>query len=336
MLGFLPGFAYLGSRGRGDGGSAKCDAEVNACERDRWASPDAQTAVYPSRLSGRLADHRPHVDSIFNAASWPAALLSPGDSVRFRPRCMARRRTRPRSGPAKAATAARSISIIDPGSLDHDAGRRSMGTPVERCSRQRCDGLDRIPYRERACRQRPDGGRARSDAGRSEAAIRTADLIRRGGRGPGATLDGHGCRIASPCPAAPAASFVLEIAARRTARTSRSTVASWFRRNSEPMRLTSCVLSVGLVVGQSTRAIAFALGAKGHQPLARGEPEATAYARGWRCAAAGDPGPAAAITFPPTRSTLLSDALHVSPQSNRMGYRLREDGSRDASIEHAK
>jgi len=83
---------------------------------------------------------------MFDAAQWPAALLSPGDSVRFRAEPHGPRPdvTRMHAG-AQAVTAARSMSIIDPGMLTtvQDGGRwghQSTGVPV-------CGAMDWIAYR---------------------------------------------------------------------------------------------------------------------------------------------------------------------------------------------
>jgi len=145
MLGFLPGFAYLGSVDPAIAAPRKATPR----ERVRTGSvaiAGAQTAVYPSDSPGgwQIIGHT--TTRMFDAAQWPASLLSPGDSVRFRAELHGPRpdATGMRPG-AQSVTAPRSMSIIDPGMLTtvQDGGRwghQSTGVPV-------CGAMDWIAYR---------------------------------------------------------------------------------------------------------------------------------------------------------------------------------------------
>ena len=83
MLGFLPGFAYMGS-------------VDEAIAMPRHATPrlrvpagsvgiaGRQTGIYPRDSPGGWQHHRPHGDAALRSRSRsPAALLAPGDTVRF-------------------------------------------------------------------------------------------------------------------------------------------------------------------------------------------------------------------------------------------------------------
>jgi KipI family sensor histidine kinase inhibitor len=94
MLGFLPGFAYMGSA------PAEIATPRRATPRQRVpggsvALADRQTAIYPWDSPGgwQIIGRTPL--RAFDAARVPAALFAPGDTVRFVPT----------SGPAVAATA---------------------------------------------------------------------------------------------------------------------------------------------------------------------------------------------------------------------------------------
>jgi KipI family sensor histidine kinase inhibitor len=149
MLGFLPGFAYMGSvdetvamprlvtpRLKVPGGS------VGIAGR--------QTGIYPRESPGgwRIIGRTPV--SMFNPHRTPAALVAPGDTVRFVPDKIRSESggpavRRPGPGPAKAARYARSITILRPGLFTtiQDAGRwghQASGVPVS-------GPMDRVAHR---------------------------------------------------------------------------------------------------------------------------------------------------------------------------------------------
>ncbi len=149
MLGFLPGFAYLGT----------VDARIAA---PRLASPrlvvpagsvgiaGRQTGIYPRaspggwRILGRTAL------TLFDPARTPAALLRPGDSVRFVPVPAASTepdvRLEEPGVPVKAvAPAGRTVTVVEPGLFTtvQDVGRwghQASGVPV-------AGALDRVSAR---------------------------------------------------------------------------------------------------------------------------------------------------------------------------------------------
>jgi KipI family sensor histidine kinase inhibitor len=134
MLGFLPGFAYLGPV------DPSIAAPRRPTPRDRVRAGSVgiaggQTAVYPLDSPGgwQIIGHT--ATRMFDADQWPAALLAPGDSVRFHADHSAHQQTAiPRSG-IQLTSAARSMMVIDPGLFTtvQDSGRwghQSSGVPI--------------------------------------------------------------------------------------------------------------------------------------------------------------------------------------------------------------
>ena len=134
MLGFLPGFAYLGPV------DPSIAAPRRASPRDRVRMGSVgiaggQTAVYPLDSPGgwQIIGHT--VTRMFDADHWPASLLAPGDSVRFQAQHSAHQPAAiPRSG-IQVTGAARSMMVIDPGLFTtvQDSGRwgqQASGVPI--------------------------------------------------------------------------------------------------------------------------------------------------------------------------------------------------------------
>jgi biotin-dependent carboxylase-like uncharacterized protein len=324
MLGFLPGFAYLGSV------DAAIAAPRKSTPRERVragsvAIAGAQTAVYPSDSPGgwQIIGHT--ATRMFDAAQWPAALLSPGDSVRFRAEPHGARQdvTGMRPG-AQSVTASRSMTIIDPGLLTtvQDGGRwgqQSSGVPVS-------GAMDWIAYRTANALVGNTSGAAALEATvagpklrfeqRSTFAVAGADL--------GATLDGvrvpH-CAAVS-CPAGGVLRFGNRVFGARAylaidggievprVLASRSThvlsrMGGWH----------------GRALMQGDR---LALGGPGPAPgRRRPTPEATAYVRGGGARVRVMPGPQSEYFPADALDALERTRFIVSPQSNRMGYRLQ-------------
>ncbi len=135
MLGFLPGFAYLGSVEP----AIAMPRHSTPRPRVRTGSvgiAGAQTAVYPLDSPGGWQVIGHTTTRMFDADRWPAALLSAGDSVRFHAEEPGSRREGPLPRPsAYLANATRSIMVIDPGLFTtvQDGGRwghQSSGVPV--------------------------------------------------------------------------------------------------------------------------------------------------------------------------------------------------------------
>jgi KipI family sensor histidine kinase inhibitor len=135
MLGFLPGFAYLGEVDQ------KIAAPRRPSPRERVRAGSVgiaggQTAVYPMDSPGgwQIIGHT--MTRMFDSDQWPSALLSPGDSVRFRPQPHESRLDEALTRPGVQLTsAARSMMVIDPGLFTtvQDSGRwghQASGVPV--------------------------------------------------------------------------------------------------------------------------------------------------------------------------------------------------------------
>jgi KipI family sensor histidine kinase inhibitor len=149
MLGFLPGFAYLGT----------VDERIAA---PRLATPrlvvpagsvgiaGRQTGIYPRASPGGWQIVGRTALTLFDPSRTPAALLRPGDRVRFVPVPAASTeldtRTEERAVPVTvAAPAARTVTVVRPGLLTtvQDEGRwghQSSGVPV-------AGALDRVSAR---------------------------------------------------------------------------------------------------------------------------------------------------------------------------------------------
>jgi antagonist of KipI len=135
MLGFLPGFAYLG----------QVDPSIamprRSTPRDRVrtgsvAIAGGQTAVYPIDSPGgwQIIGHT--ATRMFDAEQWPAALLAPGDQVKFheKPHDDPQQTAIPRPG-IQLTSAARSMLVIEPGLFTtvQDGGRwgqQASGVPI--------------------------------------------------------------------------------------------------------------------------------------------------------------------------------------------------------------
>ena len=324
MLGFLPGFAYLGSV------DAAIAAPRKSTPRERVragsvAIAGAQTAVYPSDSPGgwQIIGHT--ATRMFNAAQWPAALLSPGDSVRFRAEAHGARPdvTGMRPG-AQSVTAARSMSIIDAGLLTtvQDGGRwghQSSGVPV-------CGAMDWIAYRTANALVGNEPGAAVLEATvagpklrfeqRTTFAVAGADL--------GATVDGvrvpH-CTAVS-CPAG----GVLRFGNRLFGARAYLAIDGGIEVPRVLASRSTHVLSRmggwhGRALMQGDR---LALGGPGPAPgRRRPTPEATAYVRGGGARVRVIPGPQSEYFPADALETLERTRFIISPQSNRMGYRLQ-------------
>jgi KipI family sensor histidine kinase inhibitor len=323
MLGFLPGFAYLGSV------DAAIAAPRKSTPRERVragsvAIAGAQTAVYPSDSPGgwQIIGHT--ATRMFDPAQWPAARLSPGDSVRFRAEPHGARAdvTGTRPG-AQSVTASRSMSIIDPGLLttvqdDGRWGHQSSGVPV-------CGAMDWIAYRTANALVGNEPGAAALEATmagpklrfeqRTTFAVAGADL--------GATLDGvrvpHCAAVSGP------AGGVLRFGNRVFGARAYLAIDGGIEVPRVLASRSTHVLSRmggwhGRALIQGDR---LALG--GPRP-ARGRrrptPEATAYVRGGGVRVRVMPGPQSDYFSADALDVLQRTRFIVSPQSNRMGYRL--------------
>lgn len=145
MLGFLPGFAYMGSV------DDSIAAPRKATPRTRIPAGSVgiagrQTGVYPCESPGGWQLIGRTALQVFDAAREPAALFAPGDRVRFIPVNDEPRTLEPRTlEPLLLSPAGRALTVIKPGLFTtiQDAGRwgyQDRGVPVS-------GPMDRNAYR---------------------------------------------------------------------------------------------------------------------------------------------------------------------------------------------
>lgn len=324
MLGFLPGFAYLG----------QVDPSIAAPrrpvprERVRAGSvgiAGQQTGVYPLDSPGgwQIVGHT--FTRMFDAEQWPAALLTPGDSVRFVPQPHeAPRDTTRMSAGAHSTTARRSLTVIEPGlfATVQDGGRwghQAAGVPVS-------GAMDWVAYRtanaivgnepgSAAVELTLAGPKMRFDQ-RTTFAIAGADF--------GATLDGVRVPYCAAVAAPPGS--VLRFTTRAAG--ARAYVAVDGGIDVPRVLGSRATHTLSRMGGPNGRTLLkgdrLALGAEGTPQRRRKPiPEATAYGGGGGARLRVIPGPQTEF-FPDEAMDLLQHTRFiVSPQSNRMGYRLQ-------------
>jgi antagonist of KipI len=137
MLGFLPGFAYLGT----------VDAQIAAPRRQspRVRVPAGsvgiagqQTGIYPRESAGGWQIIGRSALKVFDPSQAPAALFSPGDKVRFKavpPNDPPAERAQPRTNAPHIAARSRALTVLRPGLFTtiQDEGRwgsQASGVPV--------------------------------------------------------------------------------------------------------------------------------------------------------------------------------------------------------------
>ena len=326
MLGFLPGFAYLGPV------DPAIAAPRRSIPRERVRAGSVgiagqQTGVYPLDSPGgwQIVGHT--FTRMFETERWPAALLAPGDSVRFVPAAhdTPREMTRLSAG-AQSTAAKRSITVIEPGLFTtiQDSGRwghQASGVPVS-------GAMDWIAYRTANAIVGNEPGSAAVEATlagpklrfdqRTTFAIAGADL--------GATLDGvrvpHCAAVAAP------AGGVLRFAHR----TSGARVYVAVDGGIEVPRVlgsrsTHLLSRMGGTHGRTLlQGDRLGLGAEATtQRRRKAIPEASAYGRGGGVRLRMMPGPQTEYFPDAAMDVLQRTRFIVSPQSNRMGYRLQGD-----------
>jgi len=326
MLGFLPGFAYLGP----------VDPVIamprRAAPRERVRAGSVgiagqQTGVYSLDSPGgwQIVGHT--FTRMFDAEQWPAALLAPGDGVRFVPQPHAPPREMARvSAGAQLTTARRAITVIEPGLFTtiQDAGRwghQASGVPVS-------GAMDWLAYRtanaivgnepgSAAVEATLTGPKLRFDQ-RTTFAIAGADF--------GATLDGvrvpHCAAVAAP------AGGVLRFNTRVSG--ARAYVA------------VDGGVDVPRVLGSRSTHLLSRMGGTHGRTLLQGDrlglggestpnrrrkpiPEATAYGREGGARLRVLPGPQTEHFPADALEMLQRTRFVVSSKSNRMGYRLQGD-----------
>jgi antagonist of KipI len=284
-----------------------------------------QTAVYPSDSPGgwQIIGHTQ--TRMFNAAAWPAALLAPGDSVRYRPEPSRARQEMPSvRGGAQSVSAARSISVIDPGlqTTVQDAGRwghQTSGVPVS-------GAMDWIAHRTANALVGNAPGAATLEATlagpklrfeqRATFAVAGADL--------GATLDG--ARVPHSTPVSCPPGGILRFSNRVVGARAYVAVDGGIEvPRVLGSRSTHLLARLG---GWNGRALLqgdrLGLGAAGPAPARRRPmPEAAAYLRAGGARVRVILGPQSEHFPPDAIDVLERTRFIISPQSNRMGYRLQ-------------
>jgi KipI family sensor histidine kinase inhibitor len=145
MLGFLPGFAYLGSVPETIAAPRRMTPRVRVAAGSVGIA-GRQTAIYPQNSPGGWQIIGRTEAAVFDARRTPAALFAPGDTVRFvaqlpSPEAAgATRHSRDAAGTEPAAAhdatvAERAVTVVRPGFFTtvQDAGRwghQSLGVPV--------------------------------------------------------------------------------------------------------------------------------------------------------------------------------------------------------------
>jgi KipI family sensor histidine kinase inhibitor len=324
MLGFLPGFAYLGP----------VDAAIavprrkSPRQRVRTGSvgiAGAQTAVYPVDSPGgwQIIGHT--LTRMFDPARRPAALLSPGDTVRFVPQPHGERAEVTRGGARAEATAAhRSITVLDPGLLTtvQDGGRwgyQASGVPVS-------GAMDLIAYRTANAIVGNEPGTAALETTLAGPKLRfdQKTVFALAGAELGATLDS--VRVPLYTPVSSPAGGILRFSNRAAgARTYIAADGGVEVPRILTSRSTHTLSHMGGHQGRSLlQGDRVALGAERRAvSRRRGFPDAAAYLGGGGARLRVIPGPQQEFFPPGALDALERTRFIVSPQSNRMGYRLQ-------------
>jgi KipI family sensor histidine kinase inhibitor len=326
MLGFLPGFAYLGPV------DPSIAAPRRSVPRERVRAGSLgiagqQTGVYPLDSPGgwQIIGHT--FTRMFDAGQWPAALLAPGDSVRFVPQPHEARRETRRLSPGVQSTAApRSMTVIEPGlfSTIQDGGRwghQSSGVPVS-------GAMDSIAYRTANAIVGNEPGSAAVEATLAGPKLRfdQRTMFAIAGADFGATLDG--VRV-PPCAAvaAPAGGVLRFNAPGGGARAYVAVDGGIDVPRVLGSRSTHLLSRMGGAHGRTLlQGDRLGLGAEGTpQPRRNPIPEATAHGRGGGARLRVIPGPQTEYFPSHAIDVLQRTRFIVSTKSDRMGYRLQGD-----------
>ncbi len=323
MLGFLPGFAYLGPVDP----AIAAPRRKSPRERVRTGSvgiAGAQTAVYPVDSPGgwQIIGHT--LTRMFDPERWPAALLSPGDSVRFVPQPHGERAELPRGRASAEPTAAhRSMTVLDPGLLTtvQDGGRwghQASGVPVS-------GAMDWIAYRTANAIVGNEPGSAALEATLAGPKLRfdQKTLFALAGAELGATLDS--VRVPLYTPVSSPAGGILRFSNRAVG--ARTYIAA--DGGVDVPRILNSRSTHGLshMGGHQGRSLLqgdrVALGPE-RRALSRrrGFPDAAAYIGGGGARLRVIPGPQQEFFPAEALDVLERTRFVVSPKSNRMGYRL--------------
>jgi KipI family sensor histidine kinase inhibitor len=313
MLGFLPGFPYLGSV------DARIAAPRKAAPRPRVAAGSIgiaglQTGIYPRDSPGGWQIIGRTMLEMFNPSRLPAALVSPGDTVRFVPQERGDFGSRPDGQSPAAADAARQVTVISPGLLTtvQDRGRwghQAIGVgvagPMDRGSHDAANAAVGNTGDAATLEVTIAGPELRFE-NRAGVAVVGADL--------GATIDGSPLVAGRAHAARPGS--VLRFAGRR--RGARADVAIDGGIDTVPVlgsRATLITAGIGRPLRAGDR---LPLGPEGGS----GRPTEPAPLPDGGTRVRVSPGPQRDCADAATFDALCGRRFVVSPQSNRMAYRL--------------
>lgn len=324
MLGFLPGFAYMGTVDETIAMPRHATPRVKV-PAGSVGIAGRQTGVYPRESPGgwQLIGRTPV--SLFNPNRVPAALVAPGDTVRFvrdkiTPHAVSGF-SRTTEGPAKAGHYVRSITVLRPGLFTtiQDTGRwglQASGVPVS-------GPMDRLSHRvaNALVGNEPTAALLEATLAGPEIRIDHGAVVAVTGGDLGASLDGDALPLHRPIRCRPGA--VLRFGERRSG--ARAYVAF------------SGGITVSPVLGSRATHTSCALGGLDGRPIGSGDRLPLGVERGvtpWRVISTPArtvkggarvrviPGPQLDFFSPEALDVLQRTRFVVTPQSDRMGYRL--------------
>jgi len=329
MLGFLPGFAYMGTVDETIAMPRHATPRVKV-PAGSVGIAGRQTGVYPRDSPGgwRLIGRTPV--ALFNPNRVPAALVAPGDTVRFvrdkirtdhLPNAAAAFR-RPEAGPARGGHDPRSITILRPGLFTtvQDGGRwghQASGVPVS-------GPMDRLSHRIANALVGNEPGAALLEATLSGPEIRidSGAMLAVSGADLGARLDSEDVPLDRPVKCRPGA--VLRFAERRSGARAYIALSGGITVPAVlGSRATHTYCGLGGVEGRAIAAgdrlpLGDERAASSWRPL--GMPHRGAVTGGARLRVL--PGPQLDAFSTEALDILQRTRFTVTPQSDRMGYRL--------------
>ena len=324
MLGFLPGFSYMGTVDETIAMPRHATPRVKV-PAGSVGIAGRQTGVYPRESPGgwQLIGRTPV--SLFNPNRVPAALVAPGDTVRFvRDKISApvvSGFSRTTEGPAKAGHYARSITVLRPGLFTtiQDIGRwghQASGVPVS-------GPMDRLSHRvaNALVGNEPTAALLEVTLAGPEIRIENGAVIAVTGADLGARLDAEDIPLHRPIKCRPGA--VLRFGERRSG--ARAYIAF------------SGGITVSPMLGSRATHTYSGLGGLDGRPIAAGDRLSLGHERAFspwrvistpRTSATGGvrvrvmPGPQLDYFPPEAIEVLQRTRFTVTSQSDRMGYRL--------------
>jgi KipI family sensor histidine kinase inhibitor len=329
MMGFLPGFAYM----------ASVDPSIavprRATPRLRVAAGSVgiaglQTGIYPFDSPGGWQIIGRTMLPMFDRSRVPPALLAPGDRVRFMPVSTdAREHEEARSGSVEPQSSAghrgardRGLTVVKPGLLTtiQDEGRwgyQHLGVPVS-------GALDRVSHRRAnlLVGNAPGAATLEVTLAGPELRLEADTVVAIAGADLEASLDGR--RVSTDAPVRAPSSSVLRFGARRAG--GRAYVAFAGGLAVPPVlgsRSTHVRTRMGGIAGRALQAGDWLAFGEASPHAAVGIDPPVRMGAGARLRVV--PGPHEAY-FPASAFEILtSSRFVVTPESDRMGYRLSAD-----------